>query len=106
MAVIGAWAKSMFGADVGTIGTTSTFTKLQTFDPPQNVLALPLLRSNVETDDETTTEAYVSEFVDKGGKKSGKFMGLAAESCSSIVWSLYCDHSFNNPTRFIIFFSG
>jgi len=67
-------------------------------------LALPLLRYISETDDETATVAYISEFVDGGTTKSGNFMGVAATACTKIVWSLYCDHSMNNPTRLIFFF--
>jgi hypothetical protein len=104
MAVAGVSAQAMFGSEVGTIGTSWTFTKHQTFSPAQNILAIPVLQYISESDDETTTQAYVSSFVDNGVTHSGKFIGAAAQKCSSIDWSLYCDHSFNNPVRLIFFF--
>jgi hypothetical protein len=104
MPVNGAWAKPMFSSEVGTIGTTWTFTKQQSFSPPANLLAYPVLQYISESDDETQTIAYVSKFVDDGTSHSGKFVGVAATKCSSIEWSLYCDHSFNNPLRTIFFF--
>jgi hypothetical protein len=105
MAVAGVWAASMFGNEVGTIGTSYTFTKPQDFTTPQNILALPLLRYNSESDDQTMTDAYISKFIDNNGSHTGHFMGIAATGCTHIDWSLYCDHSFNNPTR-LIFFLG
>jgi hypothetical protein len=89
---------------VGTIGTSWTFEKIQTFNSPQNVLAVPLLRYISESDDQTVTEAYVSQFTDNGVSKTGHFMGVAATKCTKITWALYCDHSFNNPTAMILFF--
>ena len=104
MAVAGASAFSIFSSEVGTIGTSWTFTKVQKFDKPQNLLAVPLLRYISESDDQTVTEAYVSQFTDNGVSKSVHFMGVAAQHCTQITWSLYCDHSFNNPTAIILFF--
>jgi len=104
MSVAGAAAFSVFSSEVGTIGTTWTFTKAQKFDKPQNLLAVPLLRYVYESDDETVTEAYISQFTDNAVSKSGHFMGVAAQRCTQITWSLYCDHSFNNPTAIILFF--
>ena len=43
MPVAGASAFSIFSSEVGTIGTSWTFTKVQKFDKPQNLLAVPLL---------------------------------------------------------------
>ena len=57
MAVAGASAFSVFSSNVGTIGTSSTTTKVQKFDKPQNLLAVPLLRYISESDDQTVTEA-------------------------------------------------
>ena len=104
MAVQGAASQSVFSSQVGTIGTSWTFTAVQTFSTPQNVLAIPLLRYVSESDDQTVTEAYVSQFTDNGVSKTGHFMGVAAQKCTKITWSLYCDHSFNNPTKLILFF--
>lgn len=104
MAVAGASANSVFNTDVGTIGTSWTFEKPQSFTSPQNILAVPLLRYISESDDQTVTEAYVSEFTDNGVSKTGHFMGVAATKCTHITWSLYCDHSLNNPTKLILFF--
>lgn len=104
MPVNGASGSSMFSNTVGTIGTSFTFTIDQTFNPPKNILALPLLRSINESDDETETTAFVSSFVDGGVTKTGPFMGVAAAACSKITWGLFCDHSFNNPTKLILFF--
>src|SRR5262249_49837510 len=103
MAVAGAAAFSVFSSQVGTNGTAWTFDKIQKFSTPQNLLALPLLRYISESDDQTVTEAYISQFVDNGITKSGHFMGVAAAKCTQITWSLYCDHSFNNPTALILF---
>ena len=104
MPVNGAAGSSMFSSTVGTIGTSFTFTTVQTFNPPQNILALPLLRSINESADQTETTAFVSSFVDGGVTKTGPFMGVGAASCSKITWGLFCDHSFNNPTKLILFF--
>jgi hypothetical protein len=104
MPVNGAAASSMFSSVVGTIGTSFTFTTSQTFSPPRNILALPLIRSISESADETETTAFVSSFVDGGVTKTGPFMGVAAVACSKITWGLFCDHSFNNPTKLIFFF--
>jgi hypothetical protein len=104
MSVAGASAVSVFSTQVGTIGTSWTFEKIQTFDNPQNVLAVPLLRYVSESDDKTVTEAYISQFTDQGVSKTGHFMGVAAAKCTKITWALYCDHSFNNPTAIILFF--
>jgi hypothetical protein len=60
----------------------------------------------MESGGEAVTRAYISEFIDGGTKNTGEFMGVAAQSCSRIKWSLYCDHSFNNPTRLILFFGA
>ena len=103
MAVVGVWAKSMFDKDVGTIGTSATFEKEQTFDPPAHILALPLLRDVSVGDDQARVVAYISEYVDGGKKHTGQFMGVAAESCTRIVWKVLCDHSFSNPTRLILY---
>jgi hypothetical protein len=104
MPVQGAASSSVFNSEVGTIGTSWTFTKVETFSPAKNILAVPLLRYISESDDQTTTEAYVSQFTDNGVSKTGHFMGVAAQKCTKITWSLYCDHSFNNPTKLILFF--
>ena len=104
MAVAGASAGAIFNNEVGTIGTSWTFERVNTFSTPQNVLALPLLRYIWESDDETVTESYVSQFTDNGVSKTGHFMGIAAQKCTRITWALYCDHSFNNPTKLILFF--
>ena len=104
MPVNGAAGSSMFGNLVGTIGTSFTFTIDQTFNPPKNILALPLLRSIIESADETETTAFVASFVDAGVTKTGPFMGIGASACSKITWGLFCDHSFNNPTKLILFF--
>jgi hypothetical protein len=104
MAIAGVASSAMFSSEVGTIGTSWTFSTTQTFSPPRNILAVPLLRYISESDDQTTTEAYVSEFIDNGVKKTVHFMGVAATKCTSITWSLYCNRSFNNPTKLIFFF--
>jgi hypothetical protein len=104
MSVSGAWAEAMFKSDVGTIGTTETFDKVQKFDPPAHLMALPLLRNVSMGDDDARVIAYISEYVDGGKKHTGKFMGIVAESCTKIVWTVLCDCSFANPTRFILFF--
>lgn len=105
MAVVGVLAKHMFPNNdaIGAIGTSMTATWHQT-KGLGNILALPLLRMNWETDDETKTEAYIFEFVDGGVPHGGKFMAVAAQSCTSIKWACDCDHSFNNPTRLIFYF--
>jgi hypothetical protein len=105
MAVAGASAGAIFSNEVGTIGTNWTFDKVTTFPTPQNLLALPLLRYINETDDETVTEAYVSQYTDNGVSKTGHFMGIAAAKCTKITWTLYCDHSLNNPTNLILYFA-
>ena len=106
MAVLGVSATSMFANFPGVIGASpQTFSVTQTFSPPKNILALPVLQYVGETDDQSTTWAFVSEFVDGGVKKTGKFLGVAATSCSKIVWSLYCDNSINNPVRLVFFFN-
>jgi hypothetical protein len=104
MSVAGAEAFSVFNSQVGTIGTSWTFEKIQSFKSPQNLLAVPLLRYIAESDDQTETEAYISQFIDNGVSKPGHFMGVAATKCTQIKWALYCDHSFNNPTAMILFF--
>ena len=104
MPVNGAAGSSMFSFTPGTIGTSFTFTIDQKFNPPKNILALPLLRSVNESADETETTTFVSSFVDGGVTKTGPFMGVGASSCSKITWGLFCDHSFSNPTKLILFF--
>jgi hypothetical protein len=44
---------------VGTIGSSWTFEKVQTFNTRQNILAVPLDRYVSEKDDETVTEGYI-----------------------------------------------
>jgi hypothetical protein len=104
MPVNGAWAMPYFSSEVGTIGTTYTFTKQQTISPPANILAYPVLQYISESDDQTETTAYVSKYVDGGTTHTGKFAGAAGQKVSSIEWSVYCDHSFNNPLRTIFYF--
>src|SRR5262245_6590969 len=104
MAVVGASAGSVFASDKGTIGTSFTFEKKQPFPTPQNILAVPLLRYVSESDDQSVTEAFVSEFTDNGVSKPGHFMGVVATKCTHITWALFCDRSMNNPTKLIIFF--
>jgi hypothetical protein len=104
MSVAGASAFSVFTSEVGTIGMSWTFEKIQTFASPQNLLAVPLLRYVAESDDQSVTEAYISQFTDAGVSKTGHFMGVAAMKCTKITWALFCDTSFNNPTAMILFF--
>ena len=104
MAIVGVVAKHMFPNVIGAIGLSYTGTWEQT-KGLGNILALPLLRMNWETDDQTFTEAYIAVFVDGGVTKSGKYMGVAAQSCTYIKWACECDHSLNNPTR-LIFYLG
>lgn len=106
MPVLGVTANAMFNNYPGVIGGASpkTFSVTQTFNPAKNILALPVLQYVGETDDESTTWTFISEFMDGGVTKTGKFIGVAAQSCSKIVWSLYCANSINNPVRLIFFF--
>ena len=102
--VVGAWTKPFFSSQVGVIGTTETFKATQTFGTPQNLMALPLLRYVRQSSSSSVTEAYISEYVDGGVTHKGKFMAIVATECTKIVWALYCDRSFNNPTRLILYF--
>jgi hypothetical protein len=102
--VEGASAQTYFASEVGTIGTSFTFVKAQTLNPPKSILAYPVLQHISESDDQSVTEAFVSKFTDAGVTKTGHFPGVAAQKCSFIEWSLFCDTSFNNPLRVIFFF--
>ena len=104
MAIAGVAASPVFNSIVGTIGTSFTFVFPQKFATPQNILALPMLQFINESDDLTITDAFISEFVDNAVKKTGHFVGVAATKCTEITWSLFCDHSFNNPIKLIFFF--
>jgi len=103
MAIAGVSAQTYFNNEVGTINTTATFNKTQTFNPPRSILAIPVLQHITESDDQTVTDAFVSEFVDGGVTHTGHFPGVAAQSCSKIVWTLFTDDAFNNPIRLIFF---
>jgi hypothetical protein len=104
-AIVGAWAKA-YWADpgAGIVNGTASFTNAQDFDPPRNLLAFPVLQHNTETDDQSETVAFVSEFVDGGTTKTGRFHGVAGTAVSRIVWALDCENSANNPLRVILFF--
>jgi hypothetical protein len=114
MAVSGAWAKSIFGAQIGyVVGSGSTsYTKHQSVaadfggpkKTPQNVLALPFLRQIAESDDQSSTDVYISKFRDGGVDHPGYFMGVAAKTCTDIWWSLYVKNSSNDPSCLILFF--
>ena len=104
MAIAGVTATTMFDSIRAAIGTSWTFTTIDQWKTPQNILALPILQYISEGDDQTVTEAFVSEFIDNGVKKTGHFIGVAAAKCTKITWSLYCDHSGNNPVKLIFFF--
>lgn len=103
MGVTGLWVKNMFDKDVGTIGTTHTFEKVQTFPEPSNIMAIPLLRNISIGDDEARVVPYVSEYHDKTGKHTGQMMGVLSDSCTKIVWKCLCDNSFANPIRLIVY---
>jgi hypothetical protein len=112
MPVTGAWAAgSIFGGQVGyVVGSGSTsYTKKQSlvvdFGGAKNVLAVPLLRQIAESDDQSYTDLYISRYKDAGVEHPGYFMGIAANSCTDIWWSLYVDNSANDPGRLIIFFN-
>jgi hypothetical protein len=114
MPVNGAWAKSIWGAQIGyVVGSgTKSYTKQQSlvndFGGPKNILAFPFLRQIAESDDLSMTDVYISKFKDAGGwhpaSGTGYFMGIAANGCTDIWWSMYVKNSANDPTRFIIFF--
>lgn len=104
MAVVGVGANSYFSSEVGTIGTSHTFLKPQTINPPQNILAIPVLQKISESDDETFTHAFVSKFTNDGVTKTGTFIGASGAKVSFIEWAVTCDHSFNNPVRLVFFF--
>jgi hypothetical protein len=105
MPVNGASADAIFGWDgVGTINTSHTFTKVQTFPSPVNILAIPLLQKIAETDDETTASVYVKEFVDNGVTKKGPFLGVAGIKVTRIVWAAYTRDCMVRPIRLILFF--
>ncbi len=104
MAVNGLWVASMFGINgAGTINTTHTFTKVQTFSSPKNIVAIPFLQMIQETDDETTASCYVKEYVDNGVTKKGPFTAVAASKCTKIVWALYTRDCVARPMRLIFF---
>ena len=104
MAVAGAFGAVYFSNLPGVIGGSFTFTLPQTFGKPSNILAFALLSRITESDDQTETIASVFQFVDNGVTHTGTFPVIAAAKCTKIIWSLFCDHSFNNPTRLILFF--
>ena len=106
MAVVGAWSADMFDGQVRGFsgGGEGTFnTPPQTFNPPANVLAIPILQYIGETSDQTSVQCFISEFVDNGVKHQGKFMGVAATKCTEIVWSLYCKNCVARSARLILF---
>lgn len=105
MPVNGVSSDAIWGWDgVGTINTSHTFLKTQTFSPPRNILAVPMLQKIQETDDETTAQVYVKEFVDNGVTKKGPFMGAAGAKVSKIVWAAYTRDCVVRPIRMIFFF--
>jgi hypothetical protein len=104
VAVNGAFGATYFSNLPGVIGGSFTFTTSQTFGSPQSILAFALLSRNTESDDQTETVASIFQFIDNGVPHSGTFPVIFASKCTKIIWSLFCDHSFNNPTRLILFF--
>jgi hypothetical protein len=97
-------AKPYWATAMGAVNTSWSFTKVQDFSPPRNLMAFPVLQHNTETDDQSETVAFVSEFVDGGTTKTGPFPSIAGTAVSRIVWGLFAENSANNPLRVILFF--
>ena len=104
MAIQGASANAYFSSEVGTIGTSWTFVKTQKLSPAKNILAYPVLQQISESGGQTQTDAYISKFTDAGVTKGGHFLRVVAKECTFIEWAVFCDHSFNNPLRVMLFF--
>lgn len=105
MAVNGVSSDAIWGWNgVGTINTSHTFVKTQTFSPPRHLLAIPMLQEISETGDETAAQVYVKEFVDNGVTKKGPFMGAAGTKVSKIVWAAYTRNCVVRPVRLVFFF--
>ena len=115
MALTGAWATNIFGGQVGyVVGSGSTsYTHKQSltndFGGAKHVLALPLLRQIAESDDQSYTDVYVSRYKDGGvwhpPSGTASYMGVYANSCTDIWWTMYVSNSANDPSRLIIFFN-
>lgn len=107
MAVVGVWAKDMFdGEPRGTVNTEDTFlTPPQKFNPPANILAVPVLQFVGETGDQSSARAFVHSYVEDGVTHAGPLNGVAAKKCSSITWALYTKNCAASALR-LIFFLG
>ena len=110
MPVNGASARPMFHGPRGTINTDATFltnTKEDppdTFNPPVNILAFPILQSIGESSDQSSASVFVQEFTDAKGTHKGPMVGVASTSCTKIVWGMSTSNCFASGLRFIIFF--
>ncbi len=104
MAVNAVNAFSWFSSESGFYNFSGTFDRIQTFDRPRNLQALPLLREIYETSDQSETEAYIAEYIDNGTTNPGHFSAIGASKCTQIRWRLYCNDSLNNPMALVLFF--
>lgn len=110
MAVNGASAKPMFHGPRGTINTSATFLTntaqdpADTFNPPVNILAFPVLQSIGESSDQSSANVFVQEFTDAKGTHTGPMPGVASTSCTKIVWGMSTTNCFASALKFIIFF--
>lgn len=102
--VVGTSVQPYFSNVVAAINTSASFTKVQNFDPPRRLTAFPVLQRVTETDDQSNTVAFISEFVDGGTTKVGPFTAISGAAVSKIVWGLECADSANNPLRVVLFF--
>lgn len=102
--VVGTSVRPYWSNLPGAINTSYSFTKVQNFDPPRNLVAFPVLQRATETDDQSDVNAFIAEFVDGGTTNSGVFASVRGTSVSKIVWAHQGTDSVNNPLRVILFF--
>lgn len=100
----GTSVRPYFSGLAGAVNTSYSFTNIQNFDPPRNLLAYPVLQRITETDDQSDTVAFVSSFVDGGQNNVGPFTSISGAAVSQIVWAVQGTDSVNNPLRVILFF--
>jgi len=88
VAIVGVLANSLSGA---TIGTDWTYSLTHNF-AASSIWGQSVLQSHAETDDESSVETWVAEFVEDGQKKTGHFGGVFSANCTSVTYKLYVEN--------------
>lgn len=85
MAIVGVLVNALNGA---VINTDWNYHLTHTFGP-SSIWGQPALQYVGETDDQTSTNTYVSQFKDASGTHNVNWVAVFANGCTSVTYTLY-----------------